>query len=316
MPKQFIFRLVAPTLFVGIVLFALGGAAAWYVHDLQRDSATVLSTNITRVTAAEELVIVSHELRHELGLFLATNDAKYLRAALKRREDAETRIARCDELAGSDVEQQGIRQIREGYERFYSQLVPLNGPNPPANAREEALNLLRNRIEPEILAPVKSYYGLIGKERERATTNAQVLADRMGMGLLVLGACGAVAGILSGFGLARGIHRSIVQLSVPIHDAAGKLDKVVGPVRISAVDLDELETTMQQIAQRVGTVLEQLQESQAVARRAEQLASLGQLAAGIAHELRNPLTSMKIIVQTAVDQGGAVAGSARPRGIK
>jgi signal transduction histidine kinase len=141
-----------------------------------------------------------------------------------------------------------------------------------------------------------------------ASQRNETIADRMGMGLLLLGVCGAVAGLLAGYGIARGIHRSIAQLTIPVRDAAGRLNEVVGPITVSSGEtLEALEQTLQSMARRVGAVVEQLQESQLAAYRAQQLAAMGQLAAGLAHELRNPLTSMKMLVQPGGNEEGDVA---------
>jgi signal transduction histidine kinase len=106
-----------------------------------------------------------------------------------------------------------------------------------------------------------------------------------------------------GFGYARALSRSLVQLSVPIHAAAGQLDEVVGPITFrTGADLKELESVLRQIAERIGAMIERLRQSEREALRAEQLATLGQMAAAMAHELRNPLTAMKMLVQ------GAMAG--------
>jgi signal transduction histidine kinase len=77
---------------------------------------------------------------------------------------------------------------------------------------------------------------------------------------------------------------------------------VVGPVTLSAGwGLHELGGTLHKMAHHIGTVIERLQQSQREVLRAEQLAAVGQLAAGMAHELRNPLMSMKILIQAAAE---------------
>ncbi len=302
MDSRLIWRMIAPTVGVALMLSALGGFAAWYVHHLQEETAVTQITNVAKVTAAEELVIISHDLRHELTEYLTQQDRRHLESISSLQKRADRWMAECENLADSATERELARRIKDGYQRFAASFAEVARADSPTDSRGLALDLTRQVAVEQILGPVLEYRRRIGKQMKETAERDQVLADRMGIGLFVLGVCGAVAGLVAGFGFARSVHRSIVQFSVPVHDTAGKLSEVIGPIRVSAETLGDLETTMQLVADHVGTVVEQLQQSQAIARRAEQLASLGQLAAGIAHELRNPLTSMKVIVQTAADQ--------------
>ena len=98
----------------------------------------------------------------------------------------------------------------------------------------------------------------------------------------------------------------MVQLAVPIRDVTGKLEEVVGPITVfSDPSFRGLEAALQQLSDKVGAMIERLHESHRAAARAEHLAAVGQLAAGLAHEIRNPLTSMKVLVQGAGEQDAA-----------
>ncbi len=157
-------------------------------------------------------------------------------------------------------------------------------------------------LENKLLTPAQVY--LETNEDDIETSNAKNLqvGKRVVLGLLLLGICGPVSGLVAGYGIARGYSRSIVRLSLPIQDAAGKLNEIVGPITFSSqAGLEEIEIVLHKIADQIGAVVERLQESRREALRAEQLAAVGQMAAGIAHELRNPLMAMKILVQAAAE---------------
>ena len=61
------------------------------------------------------------------------------------------------------------------------------------------------------------------------------------------------------------------------------------------------DATLQRVTEAAAAVLQRLKQTERDALRAEQLAWVGQMAAGIAHEVRNPLTAIKLLVQAATD---------------
>jgi signal transduction histidine kinase len=63
----------------------------------------------------------------------------------------------------------------------------------------------------------------------------------------------------------------------------------------------ELKTFSQQMEEKIQKTTADLKKTEAQLIRSEKLAALGQLAAGIAHEIRNPLTSINILIHSLMD---------------
>jgi signal transduction histidine kinase len=57
-----------------------------------------------------------------------------------------------------------------------------------------------------------------------------------------------------------------------------------------------MEAGLQEVETHIATIVERLQQRELEVLHSEQLAAVGQLAAGLAHELRNPLMPMKMLV--------------------
>jgi signal transduction histidine kinase len=82
---------------------------------------------------------------------------------------------------------------------------------------------------------------------------------------------------------------------------AHRLEQDVASVRIEADgDLQNLDRQLQSVVRQVEEITERQQRHQQEMLRAEQLAAVGQLAASVAHEVRNPLTSVKMLVELAI----------------
>jgi signal transduction histidine kinase len=320
MSSRFMVRMTAPIVASSLLLLAVGLGTAWYVQRWQRTVSQDLRVNVSGIRAAEELEILVREARTRLDHFLITGDYKYLAQLPELQPQIEHWIAEAERWGITGEEQQWMARVRIGNARFWKELERIASAPPHGAAAAQVRSLIDDVLVGQMLEPAHAYLDFNEDEVKDAIDKNQAFADQLVYVLLAVGICGSAAGLLAGLGFARRLSRSLVQLSVLIRDTAGQLDVRVEPILVAGTDIARLESVLRLISGRVGAMVERLQQREREAIHAEQLAGLGRLAAGMAHELRNPLTSMKLLVQGAragpsgEDDGEAGAGGSLTRG--
>lgn len=292
-------RTALPIFAAGAILLAAGVYGASRVHRLHQRGTEMLSGNVASIVVAKEFETVAVGMQHRLKRYLSSGDDRHLEHVWELMPRGVTLLDRAHRLSKSSRERELVGRMRQGYDRLRSEFAQL--ADGPAEERDRRmLHLADERIPNDVLTYTGRYVDLNERQLESSNQRNQSTANHLVLGLLTLGTCGGVAGLFAGYAMAHLVHRTIVQLTIPIRDAAGKLSQVAGPVAVSAdPGFGDLELILRRVSDHVTAVVARLQDSERDRLRAEQLAAVGQLAAGLAHELRNPLTSMKAIIQLA-----------------
>jgi signal transduction histidine kinase len=305
-------KLLAPTVLVSLLLVAACVAAAVHLRRLQVDVSGVLSEHIDSTLAGANLQTGVRSLIDKL------------RDQRDHRDDADSTTKQIDELNGR-VEEQLFQARRLANLEHEQELVARCDAGWDAYRRDWAL---RSALPPKewadrdgALADGLQKSGVLdGAVQLRDFNMGQVAAadqanravvNTLTWGLLVVGVAAPLCGLALGYAVARSLHQSMYQLSVRIRDAAGRLKSELHPVTLEAPrDLQDLHHQMHGVIDEIEQAVARLQQREREVLRAEQLAAVGQVAAGVAHELRNPLTSVKMLVQTGLE--GAAPGGLPP----
>jgi signal transduction histidine kinase/CHASE3 domain sensor protein len=301
MQSRLVARLTAPVIAVSAVLILVALAAAWYVRDSQRTLSTVIASNVTSVQAAQELEISFREIHVQFDRYLITLDRKHLESVPVLRRRTSEALAEAEAAAGSPQEQALMKRVRQGHEHFFAEYDRLSRNPPASGLYASVLQLIDTVLTKEILEPTREYLRLNeGVLAQTAEDNKQ-LSERLTFGVIGLGVCGAAGGLLAGWVIANSLRRSLLKTDEVLRDTAALLD-AAAQVRLVPIPGDGApDGTLQRITEAAAAVLQRLKQTERDALRAEQLAWVGQMAAGIAHEVRNPLTSIKLLVQAATD---------------
>lgn len=297
-------RVIAPVVLVSILWMSVSILTTYHVNRLFEAGSRTLSEDVTTIEASWSM------RRDTWKLQVAILETAYANREQMQREISQLETSFFNSLAEAErtsltpEEQTAVQTIRErfGVYRAYIQ-DHLQARSAGANVasptdRERALSLASGVSE-----ACRALSDLNDQLIDAAATqsrrlHATVIIVRIGFLIF-----GPLVGLLLGLIVARRLNRSISQISVTLNDASGKLSRDLGSVAVSvSAELPALQRQVQVFGDRIRDVVEKLDEARQRAVQSERLAAVGELAAGVAHEIRNPLTSVKLLIQNAAQR--------------
>jgi two-component system sensor histidine kinase HydH len=300
--KEFLFgRYSWPLVSLGGLLAAACLASTWYINRLQSDVVLAVRRDATRMEAADELQINLRQLRFH-SLMHAADPSDSRRKVVdddRRLVVASLAAARHETQETNDI--QSLDIIEKGYREYEAGLGLDGTTGPPPQTGEGLIRWADAHPVQSLLRPCRELEGRQRQRMDASLERSELQTTWAGRVLLGLGLAGALGGLLSGYATARGLNREAAQLSDRVQAVQAHLDQEVGAMTVEAPrPSGNLDAQLDYVVGRVKEVCERLQEQERGLLRAEQLAAVGQLAAGVAHEVRNPLTGIKFLVEGAL----------------
>jgi signal transduction histidine kinase len=298
--RRILLQVTMPAVLISLALFAICLLGVRSINQLQENRAQILHQNVRSLQAAQELEIRLRQLRFHSFLFVMDPSAKREKPIALDHDEFEAALKKAKNTNSVPEGVNLIQKIESGYQRYRAELK--EGKFPPlAATRSDLLHWADEHPVQFLMTPCEELLQVNRAAMEASAEQSEAFADQARAYMLLLAILGPISGLFGGFGVAWGLSRTISRLRVRLQDVHEHLDQNLGSVRLTGVgSFDQLDRQLGQVLDRVQHVVAESQKRQQEVLRSEQLAAVGQLAASVAHEVRNPLTSIKLLVGAAL----------------
>ena len=275
-----VFALVSLTIVGGLV-------SIWHTYMMDRLFETVVETDLPALIASQELRNSLVMQKGYVTYYFQDRDPTWLKELDKCHEELKMWLQKARSFAYSEEEKQTLNKIDTQYDRYAilrSKVIHLY-----TDGKEDQGLKLQRSVRTQLFDIIdlcRHFQKLHEQSLEEARRDNQervILVKELTMG-------GLVWALLLGSVLAYTLVRNVL---APIHRLARGSgdDDMPGE---GGDDVSALTTRFQTLMKDVEQTKSKLEWSRAHLQQAEKWALVGKLAAGVAHSVRNPLTSVKM----------------------
>lgn len=299
MNRRILLHLSGPIVMIGLVLFGAAMGSVWSIRRLQANLTSIVTYNVTSLEAAQELELHIRQVRFRSLLHVMDPRPEHEAAIIAAERAFESALNRAKKHVTDSREADLLHQIETGYARYRKEL--LEGERPTSREVNDYVNWVAQHPIRHLQGPCNELLEVNKQAMEKTAYDSYALGGQTGLAVLALGILGPIGGLIIGAMVARAWSRSIAHLSVRLQDVQAQLSEDTGEMTVDfSQDWTGLDRQIDSVVERVKQAAAELQRQRRDILRAEQLAAVGQLAANVAHEIRNPLTSIKMLVGIAL----------------
>jgi signal transduction histidine kinase len=316
MSRKVVFQVAAPAVLIGLALVATCLVGIWSIQRLQNNLGHILSRSVASLQAALELENAIRQVRHHSLLYLTGWENASLPEIEQAELHFEAALDKARSAAQTDEARGLLSGIDGGYHKYKKEMAELRAAVSREGPRQDLQQLVATHPIRPVVDACEELRRADKKHLDKTAAESEQVSRWASWALLLAAIAGPLGGVLCGYGMVRGLSRSIGRLQVRVHDVAHRLGASesaaapreelidVGSLMVASDgDLAELDRQLEHVLRRVEEVMERLRRQHWDMLRAEQLAAVGQLAAGVAHEVRNPLMAIKMLVEAGMRPG-------------
>ena len=302
-------KVVTPVFLVCLFWAVFSGTTTYYIAWSSDSHERILRENVTSIRAAGQMQEALWQMQAAFVDAIADQDFEHQEFS-RLQTQFERSLASAGQTAAAPGERSLVSTIEKQYVAYCSFIDRHLFDHGRDKGATSSIGDQSAALARGVAKPCTELLGLNEQLMEETAAQTAHLERTLMFARLAFLVAGPAVGIYIGLRLARSLHQSISRISVTLNDASGELDQDLGRVDILPVcesgDLDRLNEQVQTISMRIRQVVSELHKARQETMVAERLAVVGELAAGVAHEIRNPLTSVKLLIQTAPRAGSGI----------